>query len=151
MGKRIIRSISVLIIAFVITVALHIQQENKYKDWVSTQGVLYNFEEVKSRSSRFGSSTFYRLYYTYEVNGTEYSGVDSHSGELPDHYYIGENVSVMYDKSEPSASLHEKPKTNLITRIPIMWSIPIALMMLLPMKKRKKNNKIFGQKWKKEE
>lgn len=151
MGKRVIRAACVLIIAFVITIVLYIQQTNQYKDWISTQGVLYNHEEVSSRHSRFGSSSSYRLYYTYEVNGIEYAGVDSYSGELPDHYHIGDTVKVMYDANEPSSSLHEKPKINLITRVPMMWAIPIALMMLLPLKKRKENNKIFGQKWEKEE
>ena len=34
MKKRILRSVCVLIIAFVITMVLHIQQTNKYEDWV---------------------------------------------------------------------------------------------------------------------
>jgi hypothetical protein len=61
MRKRLIRACSVLIIAFAITIALHIQQTNKYKDWVSTNGVLYNVEEVNARYSRFGNSASYRL------------------------------------------------------------------------------------------
>lgn len=81
------------------------------------------------------------MYYTYEVDGIEYDGVDAYSGKLPEHYYIGEKVNVMYGKNEPSNSLHEKPRTELITRLPIMWSIPIALMMLLPMKKKKRRKR----------
>ena len=142
MKKRILRSVSVLIIAFILTLALYIQQTNKYKDWVSTQGVLYNFEEVHSRY-RKSSSTSYRLYYTYEVDGIEYTGADSYPGNLPDHYYIGEKVNVMYDKNKPSDSLHERPRTELITRLPIIWSVPIALIMLLPKKKRKKQQQDF--------
>jgi hypothetical protein len=72
------------------------------------------------------------------VDGIEYTGADAYSGKLPDHYYIGQPVEVLYDTNEPYASLHERPKSELITRIPIMWSIPIALMLLLPMKKRTK-------------
>lgn len=67
MKKRILRSVSVMILAFALTLVLHIWQTNKYKDWVTTQGVLYNFEEVHS-NYRKSSSTSYRLYYTYEVD-----------------------------------------------------------------------------------
>lgn len=136
MKKRILRSVSVLIIAIILTLILHIQQTNKYKDWVTTQGVLYNFKEVHSMQ-RKGSSTSYRLYYTYEVDGIEYVGEDMYPGNLPDYHYVGEKVNVVYDKNNPSNSLHERPRTELITRLPIMWSIPVALIMLLPMKKKK--------------
>lgn len=51
----------------------------------------------------------------------------------------------MYDKNEPSNSLHEKPRTELITRLPIMWSIPIALMMLLPMKKKRERQDFWTE------
>lgn len=36
MKKRILRSVSVMIIAFALTLVLHIWQTNKYKDWVTT-------------------------------------------------------------------------------------------------------------------
>lgn len=143
MVKRIIRSISVLLIAFSISATLHFQQVNKYKDWSVTQGKLYNIEQVHSKYSHSSSSISYRLYYTYKVDDIEYTGVDSYSGQIPEQYHIGKIVKVMYDTNNPIASLHERPKTSLITRIPILWSLPIALIMLLPMKKRKSKKQDF--------
>lgn len=96
----------------------------KYSNWQSTEGVV---TEIRFHDSRIGrrSNDYYEIFFTYRVDGTEYSAVSTYSGEETEQY-VGKTVTVWYDPEAPDTASFHKPGPGLWPMVPFILGIPLT-------------------------
>lgn len=140
--NKILLLLGLLAMAGIISISLYFIKTEEYKDWVSTEGILTNMKQHYSTGGRFhvGGGAKYSLYYTYTVDGKNYDGVDTFSGNIPEELFIGEQVEVWYDTAHHSRSMYSKPGPGLWPYVPFIFAVPVSLLILCGGFNRKERN-----------
>lgn len=121
--RGIIAAAIVIALAVFLSIGIRYARTAQYKDYVSTQGVITRIDmRYSSGNSSDGNHT---IYFTYTVDGTEYSGANSYSGKNTD-FYEGQTVEVWYDPDNPEESSFHKPGPGLDPYVPLFFCIPVA-------------------------
>lgn len=128
--KKFLMPLLVLVIAAVISVAFYFVRIEIHKDWRTTTGTITNIEITKRNSRGIGGGGWtIHYYWTYNVDGVEYSGYDNF------HYYrgessnksIGDQKEIWYNPDNHSKSSFYKPGPDLYPYAPFIFAIPIML------------------------
>lgn len=125
--NKFFRILAVFAVAAILSVTFYYIKTVEYKNWQPADGVLINMEQGYSSGRHGHGSRWYRLYYTYTVDGKSYSGVDTFSGNLPKDHFIGEEVEVWYNPADRSKSMYAKPGPGLWPYVPFIFALPISL------------------------
>lgn len=136
MKTKILKALSVLLVASLISVALYFIKTEQYRDWKSTDGVLVDTQQFYGKKSKVGDGRSYRLYYRYTVDGVTYEGNELFSGNITDSHYIGEPVTVWYNPENHSSSCYAKPGPGLWPYAPFFLGFPLLLSALGVRRKR---------------
>lgn len=113
----------IIVIALICSVCIYYVRNERYKDWVSVSGVITNVEQYVS-----SNRTRHNIYYSYNVNGAEYTGEESFMGNNNGHY-SGEICDIWYDPDNITDSRFEKPGPGLNIFAPFFLGIPLAVGM----------------------
>lgn len=121
--KRLILPIAILLIACIASVGIYFARTEQYKDWVSTPGVIVDIENYRGSRKRNDS---HRIYFSYRVDGVDYTGDTLYSGTSTD-FSPGGSTDVWYNPENPSESSFHKPGPGLDPYGPFFIGIPLAL------------------------
>ena len=94
--KKIFSILGLIAVAAILSISLYFIKTAEYWNWVPTEGILINMQQTYNRggSHHVGGGNGYILYYTYVVDGKNYQGMDSFSGNLPKEHFVGEEIEV---------------------------------------------------------
>lgn len=120
--------LGLIAVAAILSISLYFIKAKEYKNWVSTAGILIDMQQTY-RHGRAGGRG-YILYYTYVVDGKNYQGRDSFSGNLPKEHFVGEEIEVWYNPADCSRSMYRKPGPSLWPYVPFIFAVPISLFIL---------------------
>lgn len=126
--KKFLIPLCVLCLAIIASVTLYFTRINKFKDWKSTVGTVTHTEVTHGspRGKSFGSSSVY-YYYSYEVDGKAYEGLDVFSGKKA-NYETGERCEIWYDPDNAEKSAFgARPGPGLYVYIPFIMALPCML------------------------
>lgn len=107
----------------------------QYSQWQSAEGVVTDIQFHDSRIGR-RSNDYYEIFFTYGVDGVEYSASTAYSGDETEQY-VGKTVTVWYDPQTPDAASFHKPGAGLWPLVPFILGIPLATRFLNKRGKRK--------------
>lgn len=127
--KKFLMPLLVLVIAAVISAVLYFVRIEIHKDWQTTTGTITNIE-VKHRSNRGLGGGGWRIHYywTYTVDGVEYSGYDNFGyRKNSNNKSIGDQKEIWYNPDNHSKSSFYKPGPDLYPYAPFIFAIPIML------------------------
>lgn len=124
LSNKIAQLLIIVVIASVLSVVLNIVKTNEYKDWVSSDAVITNWETTKKDVKHI-------IYFKYYVDGNEYNGQDVFKGNYPENG-VGDTVTVWYDPDNVSQVMRsdKKPNAGLWTYVPFIFAIPISIFVL---------------------
>lgn len=123
--KKFLMPLLVLVIAAIISIALYFVRIEIHKDWQTTTGTITK-TEVTKRRSHVGWIMHY--YWTYSVDGVEYSEYDNFYYRQNLHYKsIGDQQEIWYNPDNHSESSYYKPGPEMYPYIPFIFAIPIML------------------------
>ncbi|MBQ8238415.1 MAG: DUF3592 domain-containing protein [Oscillospiraceae bacterium] len=112
--NKIAKVIIIVVITILATFAVHQVLTEKYADWVSTDGEITDVRFYHSKRRKRADVYSYEIYYTYNVDGKTYAGVDGYMGKESDtDAAAGQAVTVWYDPDDPSSSSFHKPSSGL--------------------------------------
>lgn len=123
LSSKAVQLLIIIIAASVISTVLTTIKNNEYSDWISTDAVITDWKMSKKVK--------HIIYFKYNVNGTEYTGQDSFSGNFPEEE-IGDTVTVWYDPDDPLRVMRSdiKPDAGLWTYAPFFLALPISLFVI---------------------
>lgn len=124
--------IIILAISLVLSGYVHITKTKEYETWVSTTGVIDNIE---IRERRKTSDESHSIYYSYKVNGVEYTGENTYSTKNTD-FEIGQVVDIWYDSQSPQSSSFHKPNASLNSLVPLLVGVFISVATLKKTRRR---------------
>lgn len=127
--KKFLMPLLVLVLAAVISVVLYFVRIEIHKDWQTTTGTITNIE-VKHRSNRGLGGGGWRIHYywTYTVDGVEYSGYENFGyRKNSNNKSIGDQKEIWYNPDYHSESSFYKPGPDLYPYVPFIFAIPIML------------------------
>lgn len=114
----------VIIIAVITVFAIFAVQQvltAKYADWISTDGEIIDVRFYHAKRKKRTDVYTYEIYYTYNVDGQTYTGVDAYSGKESDtDAAAGQAVTVWYDPDNHSDSSFHKPGAELWPFVPFL-------------------------------
>jgi len=117
------------------------QNEIATESWPQTEGIIIS-SDIYSSSGDHSTTYGANIVYQYQVNGINYTSDDvssadfsssdsSHAQRIINKYYVGKNVIVYYNPSNPSDAVLE-PGTTWISYIIILFGIlPIVVASLV--------------------
>nr|WP_317413277.1 DUF3592 domain-containing protein [uncultured Solibaculum sp.] len=120
-AKKFIIPIVILIAACIASLGIYFARTQQYKDWVSASGVVLDIENYHRKSS-----SSHRIYYSYSVDGTVYTGDSLYSGTHTD-FKAGDETDVWYNPQNPAESSFHKPGPGLDPYAPFFIGVPLAL------------------------
>lgn len=125
--KKFLMPLLVLVIAAVISVVLYFVRIEIHKDWQTTIGTVTKVEVTRKSSHRIGGGgkTFH-YYWTYNIDGVEYSGYETFGGNKM-LYNIGDKKEIWYNPDNHSESRFVKPGPELYPYIPFIFAITVML------------------------
>ncbi len=126
-----ILSVLILLVAAIASVGIYFYRINQYQDYLPTPGVIVDIEQY---SGSRHSSSGYRIFFEFEVNGTSYIGNTLYSGNHTDSQ-IGDTRDVWYDPDDPTQSSFHKPSPGLDPYGPFFIAIPLAISSYLVRKR----------------
>ncbi len=125
LAKKYLIPLCILLLAIVIGAIWHFENYNKYKNFQSTTAIITYYRITFGARSRVGSGRTYHWYYSYSINGKEYSGYDKTGGKA-NETGIGSTVTVWYNPDNPMEStLNKSGFLNFIS--PLFLAIPLML------------------------
>ena len=126
MKNKLMLPIIILVISLILSGYVHITKTKEYETWVSTTGVIDNIE---IRERRKTSDESHSIYYSYNVNGVEYSGENTYSTKNTD-FEIGQVVDIWYDIDSPQNSSFHKPRASLNSLVPLLVGVLLSIATL---------------------
>lgn len=112
--NKIIKVILIAVITIFAMFVVHQLLTEKYADWVSTDGEITDVRFYHAKRKKHADVYSYEIYYTYNVDGQTYAGVDGFNGKESDtDAAAGQAVTVWYDPDDPSSSSFGKPSSGL--------------------------------------
>jgi len=107
-----------------------------HRDWQTTTGTITNID-ITFRRKHAGKRIHY--YWTYTVDGVDYSGYDvfAYDEQL---YAEGDEKEIWYNPDNHSESQFTKPSPSLYVYIPFVFALPVMLAVYdLHAKKERKS------------
>lgn len=130
--NKIFSILGLIAVAAILSISLYFIKTAEYGNWVPTEGILINMQQTYNRGGKHhvGGGSGYILYYTYVVDGKNYQGMDSFSGNLPREHFVGEEIEVWYNPADCSQSMYSKPGPGLWPYVPFIFAFLISLFVL---------------------
>lgn len=124
----------VLLLALVCSVVIYFARTWQYQDWVSAPGVVTDLQHYSGHKR---SSSSYRIYFSFDVNGKTYQGSNLYTGKDA-QTAIGETREIWYNPKNPNQSSFHKPSPGLDPWAPWILAVPVVLgLIVLPLRKRR--------------
>lgn len=114
----------VLFFATVASLIFYFVRSEMYSDWETTTGMITS---VEIKGVKLNKTIMY--YYSYCIDGKEYSGRDSFSSSKPNLYNEGQQTEIWYNLDNPAESRFAKPGPQLYVYIPFVFAMPIMLVV----------------------
>lgn len=123
LSNKTVQLLIIIIAAVVLSTILTAVKDKEYSNWLPADAVITDWKTSKN--------VRHIICFRYDVNGTEYAGQDSFSGNFPEES-IGDIVTVWYDPDNPSRVMRSdmKPDAGLWAYAPFFFVIPISLFVL---------------------
>ena len=119
----------IVVVSVLLTVFIKVYEENKYENWVITEGTVV-YTEPSLNKRHMGRHLI--VYYNYTVGETKYEGEYRFYGsDIPDEMKSGDIVEVWYNPNKPKKSGLVDPMSETSSSIPFMIGFIISIILLL--------------------
>ncbi len=125
MKRRIWLPILVLLVALLISIAVHVEKRAELEQWLSTAAQVETVDVSKRKKAGKSSHT---ISYVYEVEGVLYHGANTYSGRNSE-FSAGDVTEIWYDPAAPQNSSFHKPDPLLHSLVPISLGAVVAVVL----------------------
>ena len=130
LSNKAVQLFLLLLVAAALSIFFNIVMTKEYSNFVCTDAVITDW--------RMSKDVHHILYFKYSVDGVEYNGQDSFSGNYPENE-IGDTVTVWYDPDNAASAMisGKKPDAGLWPYAPFILAFPVAVYIMTGAEKRK--------------